>query len=109
MRRQESELTVITRAKELCIYILSVTDKSPKKFRFTLVSRLQNYALDIVEELYMANAIIINQKAGEKELLERKEHQHKAMTRYLRHKDYYMHGNRATSKEVISKNRDMVI
>ena len=40
MRSVESELTVITRAKELCQYILMITDKSPKKYRFTLVSRL---------------------------------------------------------------------
>ncbi len=33
MRRgTESELTVITRAKELTQYILTVTDKSPKSF-----------------------------------------------------------------------------
>lgn len=29
------ELAVITKAKDLCNYIITVTDKSPKKFRFT--------------------------------------------------------------------------
>ena len=38
-----NELAVITKAKDLCDYVLTVTDRSPKKFRFTLVIRLQNY------------------------------------------------------------------
>ena len=56
-RKQHSELAVITKAKELCSYIILVTDKSPKRFRFTLVSRMQNYALDVIENLYMANEV----------------------------------------------------
>lgn len=56
MNRQ-SELLVITKAKDLCSYILIITDKLPKKFRFTLVSRLQNYALSIIENLLLANEV----------------------------------------------------
>ena len=48
-RRGASELVVIVRAKELCGYVLTATDKLPKKLRFAMVSRLQNYALDAVE------------------------------------------------------------
>ena len=80
-QRKEEELTVITRAKELCLYILSVTDKSPKKFRFTLVSRLQNHALDIIELLYMANYIPLNRDTKESEQKEREDYQRKAMAR----------------------------
>lgn len=80
MRREDSELTVITRAKELCTYILSVTDKSPKKFRFTLISRLQGYALDIIENLYFANAIVLTLTVTEKEIQNRRDYQNKAMT-----------------------------
>ncbi len=54
-----SELSVITKAKELCSYVMTVTDKSPKRFRFTLVSKLQNYALDVIENLYIANEIYV--------------------------------------------------
>ena len=36
MPSYQSELTVIVRAKELASYIMTVTDKSPKRFRFTL-------------------------------------------------------------------------
>ena len=50
-----NELIVITKAKDLCSYIMVVTQKSPKHFRYTFVSRLQNLALSIVENLYRAN------------------------------------------------------
>ena len=54
MSATQSELTVITQAKALCSYIMTVTDKSPKRFRFTLVAKLQNYALNVIENLYYA-------------------------------------------------------
>ena len=53
----QSDLMVITKAKNLSDYILTITQKSPKQFRFSLVGRLQNYALDIVELLYEANDV----------------------------------------------------
>lgn len=56
----KSELSVITKAKDLCSYIMTVTEKSPKRFRFTLVSRLQNYALDVIENLIMANETFVS-------------------------------------------------
>ena len=66
----QSELSVITKAKELCSYVMTVTDKSPKRFRFTLVSRMQNYALDVIENLYIANEIFI--QAGRRDQAERR-------------------------------------
>lgn len=75
----KSELSVITKAKDLCSYIMTVTDKSPKRFRFTLVSRLQNYALDIIEQLIMANEVFV--ATGDRVAAgERLAHQRKAMT-----------------------------
>ena len=59
-----SELSVITKAKDLCSYIMTVTDKSPKRFRFTLVSRMQNYGLDIIENLISANEIYVKVTTG---------------------------------------------
>lgn len=76
----ESELTVITRAKELCEYILIVTDKSPKKFRFTLVSRLQNYSLSVIEHLYRANNVFATNSDKPERCEKRLELQHEAMT-----------------------------
>lgn len=77
--RRDSELTVITRAKELCEYILTVTDKSPKKFRFTLVSRMQNYTLSIIENLYRANDIYIGQEKSVEQVKKRLAFQREAM------------------------------
>ena len=53
--QKKSELTVVMKAKELCGYIMTVTQKSPKQFRFTFVTRLQNLALDVIERIYRAN------------------------------------------------------
>lgn len=55
MKRKQSELQVITKAKDLCSYIMVITQKSPKHYRYTFVSKLQNLALSIVENLYRAN------------------------------------------------------
>ncbi len=55
----QGNLAVISRAKDLCGYVLQATDASPKRFRFTLVSRLQNYALDVVDRLFRANEVFV--------------------------------------------------
>ena len=75
----KSELSVITKAKDLCSYIMTVTDKSPKRFRFTLVSRMQNYGLDVIENLISANEIFVRVDTSA-EAKERLSLQRKAMT-----------------------------
>lgn len=55
MPESKSEMMIITRAKDLCAYVMTVTQNSPKHFRYTFVSRMQNLALDIIESLYRAN------------------------------------------------------
>ena len=52
MERKQSELQVITKAKDLCSYVMTVTQKSSKHFRYTFVSRLQNLTLSVIEDLY---------------------------------------------------------
>ena len=59
MAHSQSELQVITFAKNLCGYVMTITQKAPKQFRFSLVGRMQSYVLDIVEELYYANDIYV--------------------------------------------------
>lgn len=54
--QKKSDLFVMTKTKDLAKYIITVTEKSPKKFRFTLVVRLQNYILDAIESIYLANS-----------------------------------------------------
>ena len=37
-----------------------ITQKSPKKFRFTFVGRLQNLSLSVIENLFRANEIYVS-------------------------------------------------
>ena len=74
-----SELRVVTAAKNLCSYVLMVTSKSPKSFRFTLVSRLQNLSLDIVENIYKANEVFVQSKDAQ-HVQKRLDLQHSALT-----------------------------
>lgn len=52
-----NDLVVITVAKKLCAYVITITEKSPKKFRGVFVNRMQNYCLDTIEYLLEANFI----------------------------------------------------
>ncbi len=65
--QKKSDLFVITKAKDLAKYIITVTEKSPKKFRFTLVVRMQNMILDILENLYLANTLPLGNDRIEKQ------------------------------------------
>lgn len=51
----QKEMAVITHAKKLCEYILIITEKSPKKYRWSIVSKLQNCSSQIIDHLYQAN------------------------------------------------------
>jgi hypothetical protein len=76
----ESELQVITKAKELCEYIMTITQKSPKQYRFTFVTRLQNLSLDIIENMYRANELLVGGKYGMTHYAARVEFQRKVLT-----------------------------
>ena len=75
-----SELSVITRAKALCEYVMTATQKSPKAYRFTFVQRMQNLSLDVVECLFRANETFVGKGAAPGAAAERLELQHRAST-----------------------------
>lgn len=77
-KRKESELLVIVKAKDLGNYIFTVTDKSPKKFRFSLISRLQNLALSVIENLYRANMVFVKDSKAIDKIEIRKKYQREA-------------------------------
>ena len=52
---RDKEMAVFTHAKKLSEYIFVITEKSPKKLRWSIISRLQNASVEIVENLYRAN------------------------------------------------------
>ena len=79
MNKQQSELSVITKAKDLCRYIMQITQKCPKHFRYTFVTRLQNHSLDIIENLYRANDTYVGKNMPRQQEI-RLNFQHKALT-----------------------------
>ncbi|MDE5728708.1 MAG: hypothetical protein K2I20_00845, partial [Clostridia bacterium] len=52
---RDKEMAVFTHAKKLSEYIFVITEKSPKKLRWSIISRLQNASVDVIENLYKAN------------------------------------------------------
>lgn len=77
-RKEPSELYVITKAKDLCNYIFTITDKSPKKFRFTFTGRLQNMSLEILQNLYYANMVYVRNTNDIARIEKRKNYQQAA-------------------------------
>lgn len=77
--KTQSELSVITKAKDLCSYVMTITQRSPKHFRYTFVSRMQNLCLDIIEHLYRANMIFVS-KNDPDACGKRLEFQHQTLT-----------------------------
>lgn len=54
----ENDLKVIQKAKELATHTLKVTSNAnryPKKYRFSLVDKMQNKSMEIYEMLFEAN------------------------------------------------------
>jgi len=77
---KDREMAVFTHAKKLSEYIFVITEKSPKKLRWSIVTRLQNTSVDIIENLYRANY--------ERDVQKRLEHQRSALV-YLNLIDFY--------------------
>ena len=76
--RENSELMVITKAKDIVNYSFAIAENAPKKFRFTLITRMHNTALDVLESLILANEILLSDPAERKT---RKNLQHKAIAK----------------------------
>lgn len=73
MSTPKSDLYVITAAKRLAEYVLWVSDKAPKKFRYSYF-KIENVSLEIVMFLYEANDIRLGNPL-------RKEKQESVLTR----------------------------
>ena len=57
---------------------MTVTQKSPKQYRYTFTTRLQNLSLDVIEKLYRANMVYV-QPGKDRDVARRKEFQSSAM------------------------------
>lgn len=77
--RANSELMVITKAKDLLRYVFVISESAPKKYRFSLVGKMQNVSLDILENLVLANEILLGETPEENR--KRKDFQHMAIAK----------------------------
>lgn len=71
----ETELKVILKAKELAEHTLRITsncNRYPKKFRFSLVDKMQNKSLDIYTFLHEANRTDLKNNKKERSELQTK-------------------------------------
>lgn len=57
-----NDMVVVTKAKNLVKYVFQVTGNSPKKIRFSFVSKIQSISLELIENLYRASEIPYNKK-----------------------------------------------
>ena len=73
------------KAKYLCRYIMTVTKKSPKQYRFTFTTRMQNLSMDIIEEIYLANETFVGGIEAKGKAQKRLDLQHSAMTKARLH------------------------
>ena len=77
---KQSELIVITKAKDLCAYVMVTTQKSPKQFRFSYVGRMQSLVLDAMENIIRANELLVGGKHGTANCQRRYDYQRDALT-----------------------------
>jgi len=77
----KSELYVVMKAKDLCRYIMTVTQRSPKQYRFTFTTRMQNLSLDVVQDIYLANDIFVTGPEARERARQRQSYQRGAMTK----------------------------
>lgn len=77
--KKENELGVITKCRKLIEYIFTVTEKSPKKFRFTIITKLHNEVLAVMENLIRANEIFVADKSQVERYRKRYNYQEEAM------------------------------
>ena len=71
----DNDLKVILKAKELAEHTLRVTSNAnryPKKYRFSLVDKMQNKSLEIYEYLHEANRTDLREYARERSELQTK-------------------------------------
>lgn len=71
----ETELKVILKSKDLAEHTLRITsncNRYPKKYRFSLVDKMQNKSLEIYEYLYEANRTDLKSYRSERSELQTK-------------------------------------
>lgn len=60
MKKRISELYVITEGKRLVSYLVDIAEKSPKKFRYTHLAKVHDYAYTLIDNLVRANELKVD-------------------------------------------------
>ncbi len=81
MAYAKNELHVVIKMKDLCRYVMTVTQRCPKQYRFTFTSRLQNLAMDALVMITLAHAGYVSGPDARETARQRLDLQHGAMTR----------------------------
>ncbi|MDR3136428.1 MAG: four helix bundle protein [Coriobacteriales bacterium] len=78
--KHQSELSIVMKAKDLCKYVMTITQKSPKQYRFTFTIRMQNLCMSIIENVYLANETFVGGTDAKAKYQKRLDFQHTALT-----------------------------
>lgn len=66
IRKDASELIVITKARDLVKYVINATRKIAKSERYSFAVRVQGLAIDMIDRMIRANMIVISSKKVER-------------------------------------------
>lgn len=70
-----AKFNIINKAEKVVDYVLTITEKSPKKLRFDLVPELRKLAFRIMNDIVRANFIVLNEKTKATDVDKRLEYQ----------------------------------
>lgn len=70
-----AKFNIINKAEKVVDYVLTITEKSPKKLRCDLVPELRKLAFRIMNDIVRANFIVLNEKTKATDVNKRLEYQ----------------------------------
>ena len=80
IKKKQNKFDVLVSARELLKYVIQVTHKSPKEYRFSLVSNIHKNAFEVLENIIHANDIYLT-KNNLKEFELRNQYQRNALAK----------------------------
>jgi len=60
MSTPKNELYVITICKKLNEYISTINDNAPRKFRYSIIIKIDNECIELIKDIYLANNSKVN-------------------------------------------------
>ena len=85
---KRTELVVITETKRLIDNVFLITEKSPKKFRYSFTTKIHSLLIEIIELFYLANALDVRDEERSK-----KQDQEVLNNKFIYYRNYLLKGN----------------